>query len=109
MRLLIVIFTSLLLSMLGGCGYNALQRSNPDIKAAWADVLNPYQRCADLVPSLVSTVRAEAAFEQETLTRVVEARSRATLVQAISQLVDDPVPSPGSRAHRVISPTHWHA
>jgi LemA protein len=75
---------------LSGCGYNSFQSGDEEIKAGWAEVLNQYQRRADLVPNLVSTVKAEARFEQDTLTRVVEARSRATSIQATPDLVNNP-------------------
>ena len=64
----------LALAGLGGCGYNDFQRLDEQVKAAWSEVLNQYQRRADLIPNIVSTVKGEANFEQETLTRVVEAR-----------------------------------
>jgi LemA protein len=75
---------------LGGCGYNDFQRLDEGVKAAWSEVLNQYQRRADLIPNLVSTVKGEANFEQETLTRVIEARSRATSIQATPELINDP-------------------
>ena len=82
---------ALLLTLtLGGCGYNDFQRLDEDVNAAWAEVLNQYQRRADLVPNLVATVKGEANFEQETLTRVVEARAKATSVQATPELVNNP-------------------
>ncbi|GAP37619.1 LemA family protein [Piscinibacter sakaiensis] len=76
--------------LVGGCGYNDFQRLDEDVKAGWSEVLNQYQRRADLVPNLVATVKGEANFEQETLTRVVEARAKATAVQATPALVNDP-------------------
>jgi LemA protein len=79
-----------LVPLLAGCGYNDFQRLDEQVKAAWAEVLNQYQRRADLVPNLVATVKGEAAFEQETLTRVIEARARATAVQATPELINDP-------------------
>ena len=66
-----------LLASLTGCGYNDFQRLDEATKAAWSEVVNQYQRRADLVPNLVATVKGEANFEQETLTRVIEARARA--------------------------------
>jgi LemA protein len=75
---------------LSGCGYNALQRSDEEIKADWSEVINQYQRRADLVPNLVNTVKGEANFEQSTLKQVVEARARATSIQATPELVNDP-------------------
>ena len=82
--------TSLALS-LSGCGYNTFQSADEQIKAGWAEVINEYQRRADLIPNLVSTVKGEAKFEQDTLTRVIEARSRATSIQATPELINDPV------------------
>jgi len=75
---------------LGGCGYNEFQSLDEGVKAAWSEVLNQYQRRADLIPNLVSTVKGEANFEQETLTKVIEARSRATAIQATPELINDP-------------------
>ncbi|MCW7539539.1 LemA family protein [Aquabacterium sp. A7-Y] len=79
-----------LLGSLGGCGYNEFQRLDEEVKAAWSEVLNQYQRRADLVPNLVNTVKGEANFEQETLTRVVEARAKATSVQVTPETLNDP-------------------
>ena len=84
---LMLLFATLSLS---GCGYNTFQTADEKVKAAWAEVLNQYQRRADLVPNLVNTVKGEAGFEQETLTRVVEARARATGIQATPELINDP-------------------
>jgi LemA protein len=75
---------------LSACGYNTFQSTDEQIKASWSEVLNQYQRRADLVPNLVSTVKGEAQFEQSTLTKVIEARSRATAIQATPELVNDP-------------------
>ena len=75
---------------LSGCGYNEFQRQDEAVKAGWSEVLNQYQRRADLVPNLVATVKGEASFEQETLTRVVEARARATSVQVTPETLNDP-------------------
>ena len=80
----------LLFALLSGCGYNTLQRGDEEVKASWAEVLNQYQRRADLVPNLVQVVKGEAAFEQGTLVSVVEARARATAIQAGPGLVNDP-------------------
>lgn len=84
---LLLLFATLSLS---GCGYNTFQTVDEKVKAAWAEVLNQYQRRADLVPNLVNTVKGEAGFEQDTLTRVVEARARATGIQATPELINDP-------------------
>src|SRR5438105_3699833 len=75
---------------LGGCGYNDFQRLDEQVKAAWSEVLNQYQRRADLIPNLVATVKGEANFEQETLTRVIEARAKATSIQATPELINNP-------------------
>jgi LemA protein len=75
---------------LGGCGYNDFQRLDEQTKSGWAEVLNQYQRRADLIPNIVATVKGEAAFEQDTLTKVIEARSKATSIQATPELVNDP-------------------
>lgn len=77
-------------ALLGGCGYNDFQRLDEEVKAGWAEVLNQYQRRSDLIPNIVATVKGEANFEQETLTRVIEARARATGIQATPELVNDP-------------------
>ncbi len=75
---------------LTGCGYNDFQRLDEQTGSAWAEVLNQYQRRADLVPNLVATVKGEANFEQETLARVIEARSRATAIQVTPEMLQDP-------------------
>ena len=75
---------------LTGCGYNDFQRLDEQSKAAWSEVLNQYQRRADLVPNIVATVRGEVSFEQETLTKVVEARARATAIQVTPETLKDP-------------------
>ncbi|HSV84097.1 MAG TPA: LemA family protein [Ramlibacter sp.] len=79
-----------LLASLTGCGYNDFQRLDEATKAAWSEVVNQYQRRADLVPNLVATVKGEANFEQETLTRVIEARARATAVQVTPETLNNP-------------------
>src|SRR5512143_2180719 len=76
--------------MLGGCGYNTLQSSDEQIKAGWAEVVNQYQRRADLVPNLVETVKAFAAQEQQVLLGVTNARARVGSIQATPELVNDP-------------------
>ena len=75
---------------LGGCGYNTLQSTDEAIKAQWAEVLNQYQRRADLIPNLVKTVEAFARQEREVILGVTEARARVGSLQATPQLVDDP-------------------
>jgi LemA protein len=76
--------------MLSGCGYNDFQRLDEQVKASWSEVVNQYQRRADLIPNIVATVKGEANFEQETLTKVIEARAKATSIQATPDLINNP-------------------
>ena len=76
--------------LLGGCGYNTLQSEDEQVKAAWAEVVNQYQRRADLIPNLVNTVKGFAAQEEKVLIGVTEARAKATSIQATPELVDNP-------------------
>ena len=76
--------------LLGGCGYNRLQAEDEQVKAAWAEVLNQYQRRADLVPNLVNTVKGYAAHEREVLTQVTEARAKVGSIAATPELLNDP-------------------
>jgi len=78
------------LFVFSGCGYNTLQALDEEVKAAWSEVQNQYQRRADLVPNLTSVVKGAAKFEQETLTKVVEARSKATAVQLDAKALSNP-------------------
>ena len=75
---------------LSGCGYNDFQRLDEQVKAGWSEVLNQYQRRSDLIPNIVATVKGEASFEQDTLTKVIEARSKATSIQATPELINNP-------------------
>jgi LemA protein len=75
---------------LTGCGYNDFQKLDESVKASWSEVLNQYQRRSDLIPNIVATVKGEAGFEQETLTKVIEARSKATSIQATPELINNP-------------------
>ena len=86
-RLLLALAT---VAALSGCGYNDFQRLDEQTASAWAEVLNQYQRRADLVPNLVATVKGEAQFEQDTLTRVVQARAQATAIQVTPETLQDP-------------------
>ena len=86
-RLLLILTTALALT---GCGYNDFQRLDEQSKAAWSEVLNQYQRRADLIPNIVNTVKGEANFEQETLTKVVEARAKATSMQVTPETLNNP-------------------
>jgi LemA protein len=75
---------------LSGCGYNQFQTLDEGVKAAWSEVVNQYQRRADLIPNIVNTVKGEANFEQETLTRVIEARAKATSIQVTPETLNNP-------------------
>ena len=86
-RWFLVILAALALS---GCGYNDFQSLDEQTKSAWSEVLNQYQRRADLVPNIVATVKGEAAFEQDTLTKVIEARAKATSIQVTPETLNDP-------------------
>ena len=86
-RLLLILATALALT---GCGYNDFQRLDEQSKAAWSEVLNQYQRRADLIPNIVASVKGEANFEQETLTKVVEARAKATSMQVTPETLNNP-------------------
>ena len=90
LRTLSALLAATLALLLGGCGYNDFQRLDESVKSAWSEVLNQYQRRADLIPNIVATVKGEANFEQETLTKVIEARSRATGINATPALINDP-------------------
>ncbi|MBC7377654.1 MAG: LemA family protein [Burkholderiaceae bacterium] len=90
MRTLLTVLAATTALSLTGCGYNTLQTTDEQIKASWSEVVNQYQRRSDLVPNLVNTVKGEAKFEQDTLTKVIEARSKATSIQATPELVNDP-------------------
>src|SRR5258707_5715109 len=76
---------------LSGCGYNTLQQADEQIKASWSEVLNQYQRRADLVPNLVNTVKGYAAQEERVLTEVTNARANVGAIKATPELVNDPV------------------
>ncbi|ANN78776.1 LemA family protein [Bordetella flabilis] len=80
----------LLASLLSGCGMNNIPTYDEQVKAAWAQVENQYQRRADLIPNLVETVKGYAKQEQETLTAVVEARAKATSIQVDANTINDP-------------------
>ena len=90
MRVVRVALLAVASLFLSACGYNTLQVQDEAVKSAWAEVVNQYQRRADLIPNLVETVKGEANFEQETLSRVIEARSRATAIQVTPEMLDDP-------------------
>ena len=91
MRTLVTLFAAVTSLLLAGCGYNDLQRQDEGIKAAWSEVLNQYQRRADLVPNLVNTVKGYAAQEQAVLTEVTNARANVGAIKATPELINDPV------------------
>ena len=88
-RILIALLLASTLA-LSGCGYNTLQGADEQIKASWSEVLNQYQRRADLVPNLVNTVKGFAAQEQKVLIDVTNARAKVGSIQATPELVNDP-------------------
>ena len=89
-RLFLLFVTVAAALALSGCGYNRFQTLDEQTKSAWSEVLNQYQRRADLVPNIVASVKGQANFEQETLTKVIEARARATSIQATPELASNP-------------------
>ena len=90
MRYLTTAFIATLCLALTGCGYNTIQNQDEAVKGAWSNVLNAYQRRADLVPNLVATVKGIAAQEQAVLIGVTEARARATSIQVTPEVLNDP-------------------
>jgi LemA protein len=87
LRIITIILAS---SLFGGCGYNKLQQQDEQVTAAWSEVLNQYQRRADLVPNLVNVVKGAVAAEKDILDSVVEARAKATSIQATPELINNP-------------------
>jgi LemA protein len=86
-----VVTTLMVLALsVSGCGYNDLQGLDEDTKAAWSEVINQYQRRADLIPNLVATVKGYAAHEKETLEGVINARAKATGMQVTPEALKDP-------------------
>jgi LemA protein len=85
-----VLWIIVLVSLLSGCGYNTFQATDEQIKASWSEVLNQYQRRADLIPNLVNTVKGYAAQEQTVLLGVTEARAKVGSIQATPELLNDP-------------------
>lgn len=82
--------TVLLATLLSGCGYNEFQSKDETTKAAWSEVVNQYQRRADLIPNLVNTVKGYASHERETLEAVTRARASATSMQVTPEVLNDP-------------------
>src|SRR3982751_6847601 len=89
-RRLAAFFALVAVLALSGCGYNTLQQQDEAIKASWSEVLNQYQRRADLVPNLVNTVKGYAAQEERVLTEVTNARANVGSIQATPELLSDP-------------------
>jgi LemA protein len=89
-RVLSVLALTLLVPLLSACGFNTIPTNEEKAKAAWSEVLNQYQRRADLIPNLVETVKGYAAQEKDVLTSVVEARAKATSVQVSPETLTDP-------------------
>ena len=90
MRAWMVALLSAAVLALSGCGYNTLQQQDENVKAAWSEVVNQYQRRADLIPNLVNTVKGYAAQEQKVLIGVTEARARATSIQVTPEVLRNP-------------------
>jgi len=90
LRKLGIVLAAVLSLALGGCGYNELQRQDEGIKAAWSEVVNQYQRRADLVPNLVNTVKGYAQQEQTVLTEVTNARANVGSIKVTPELINDP-------------------
>jgi LemA protein len=89
-KLGLMIFALLMVLSLTGCGYNQFQSLDEEAKASWSEVLNQYQRRADLVPNLVNVVKGYAAHEKEVLTEVADARARVGSIQVTQEVLDDP-------------------
>jgi len=88
-RILIALMTCVTLLGVGGCGYNAIQQQDEQVTAAWSDVVNQYKRRADLIPNLVNVVKGYAAHEEEVLTKVTEARTKATSLTADASVLSN--------------------
>ena len=89
-KIYLKLFAALLLLNLSGCGYNKFQSLDEESKASWAEVINQYQRRADLVPNLVNVVKGYAEHEKEVLTQVADARSRVGSIQVTAEVLNDP-------------------
>lgn len=89
-KFIVTLVVALAAVNLSGCGYNKLQNQDEAVKAAWSEVVNQYQRRADLIPNLVNTVKGYAAQEERVLVEVTEARAKATSIQVTPELINDP-------------------
>ena len=89
-RFVLKMMAALLLLNLSGCGYNTFQSLDEESKASWSEVLNQYQRRADLVPNLVNVVKGYASHEKEVLTQVADARSKVGSIQVTAEVLNDP-------------------
>jgi LemA protein len=89
LRAVLALLAGLVLMALSGCGYNAIQQQDEQVKASWSEVLNQYQRRADLVPNLVNTVKGYAQQEERVLTEVTNARAKVGSIQATPELIND--------------------
>lgn len=90
MKLLKLLIMLTVVAVLSGCGYNSLQNQDEQVKAAWSEVVNQYQRRADLIPNLVNTVQGYATHEREVLTAVTQARAQVGTIQPSAAMLDDP-------------------
>ena len=90
MRKLWMVLASVVMLNISGCGYNTLQSNDEQIKASWSEVVNQYQRRADLIPNLVNTVKGYAAHEKDVLIQVTQARAAATSMQVTPEVLNDP-------------------
>jgi LemA protein len=91
MRIWTLAIVAVIATALSGCGYNSLQSQDENVKASWSEVVNQYQRRADLSPNLVNTVKGFAIQEQQVLIGVTEARAKANSIQLTPELLNDPV------------------
>lgn len=90
MQKLLFYLIMLYMLALSGCGYNTLQSTDEQVKASWSEVINQYQRRADLIPNLVNAVKGFAAQEKEVLLEVTNARAKVSSIQATPELIEDP-------------------
>jgi len=90
MKIFKIVALALCALALSGCGYNDIQQQDEEVKAGWSEVVNQYQRRADLIPNLVNTVKGYAAHEKDVLTQVTEARARVGSIQVTPEVLNDP-------------------